>query len=136
MCTSNAVSNKELYPTFARTIFGDNSIAPSVLAMMDYFKWDVVGIISEDDKDWKLRGEFMESYLNSQGKTVAVNKKVRYNWAYTEKDDGGHYQDILRTMKTKARSKYFRLFKISRLVKKQTNKQTKTKQNKTKTTEN
>lgn len=112
MCTSNEVSDKELYPTFARTIFGDNSIGPSVLALMDYFKWDRVGIISEDDEGWELRGDFMASYLKSQGKTVALHEKVKYYWLYSEKDHGGQYQEVLRRMKTKARSKYLRLFNI------------------------
>ena len=107
MCTSNAVSDKELYPTFARTIFGDNSIGPSVLAILEHFKWGRVGIISEDEENWELRGDFMASYLKSQGKTVALHEKVKYNWLYTVKDDGGHYQDVLRNMKTKARSMCF-----------------------------
>ena len=112
MCTSNAVSDKELYPTFARTIFGDNSIAPSVLAIMEHFNWNLVGIISEDDEGWELRGDFLESYLKSQGKTVALREKVPYNWMYNDKRDGGHYQEVLKRMKAKARSKYFRLTEI------------------------
>ena len=109
MCTSNAVSDKQLYPTFARTIFGDNSLGPSVLAIMEYFKWNLVGIISEDDEGWGLRGNFIASFLKSQGKTVALHEKVKYNWVYNAEENGAHYQEVLQRMKTEARSKQFTL---------------------------
>ena len=106
MCTSNAVSDKSLYPTFARTIFGDNSIGPSVLALMKYYDWDVVAIISEDRGDWYSRANFLESYLTSQGKTVSSHEKLPHYWLYERAKDGARYQDILRKMQNKARSKY------------------------------
>ncbi|KAK2571574.1 Resact receptor [Acropora cervicornis] len=103
LCTSNAVSDKSLYPTFARTIFGDNSIGPSVLALMKYYDWDVVAIISEDRSDWYSRANFLESYLTSQGKTVSSHEKLPHRWFYTRAKDGARYQDILRKMQNKAR---------------------------------
>lgn len=103
MCTSNAVSDKSLYPTFARTIFGDNSIGPSVLALMKYYDWDVVAIISEDRGDWFSRANFLESYLTSQGKTVSLHEKLPHYWLYERAKDGARYQDILRKMQNKAR---------------------------------
>ena len=109
MCTSNAVSDKELYPTFARTIFGDNSMGPSVLAVMKNFDWNVVGILSEESGDWYSRASFLESYLKSQGKTVSLHKMLPHNWYYKREKDGARYKDILRKMQGKARSKYSKL---------------------------
>ena len=106
MCTSNAVSDKELYPTFARTIFGDNSISPSVLAILKYFNWNRVGIISEDAHTWESRGDFLVSYLKSQGKIVSLQEKVKFNWLYKTEIDGEHFQQVLMRMKTKARSMF------------------------------
>ncbi|XP_068673835.1 atrial natriuretic peptide receptor 1-like isoform X3 [Montipora foliosa] len=103
MCTSNVVSDKELYPTFARTIFGDSSIGPSVLAIMKNFDWNVVGILSEESNDWYSRATFLEDYLKSQGKTVSLHKKLPHNWLYHEEKDGARYKDILRKMQGKAR---------------------------------
>lgn len=106
MCTSNAVSDKELYPTFARTIFGDNSISPSVLAILKYFNWNRVGIISEDADTWESRGDFLVSYLKSQGKSVSLQEKVKFHWLYKSETDGEHFQQVLMRMKTKARSMF------------------------------
>lgn len=106
LCTSNAVSDKSRYPTFARTIFDDNSIGPSVLALMKYYDWDVVAIICEDLSDWCSRAKFLESYLTSQGKTVSSHEKLPHNGRYERAKYGARYQDILRKMQNKARSKY------------------------------
>lgn len=108
LCTSDEVSNKELYPTFARTIFDDNSIAPSVLAILDHFDWNLVGIISENEEGWERRGDFLDSFLTSQGKTVSMHGKVQYVLLYHKKQEySEHYEEVLRQMKDKARSEFF-----------------------------
>ena len=99
------VSDKELYPTFARTIFGDNSIGPSVVAVMKYFGWNRVGIISENEEEWDRRGQFLASFLASEGKTVALHEKIMFALLYKPDKHGAHYQDVLNKMKSEARSK-------------------------------
>jgi len=104
LCTSDEVSNKELYPTFARTIFDDNSIAPSVLAILDHFDWNLVGIISENEEGWERRGDFLDSFLKSEGKTVSMHGKVQYVLLYHAKEEySQHYEQVMREMKDKAR---------------------------------
>lgn len=112
VCTSDAVSDKSRYPTFARTIFGDKSIGPSVLALMKYYDWNVVGIIREERGDWHSRANFLDSYLTSQGKIVSLHETLPHNWIYNRSKDGARYLDILRKMKNKARSKYKTLLVI------------------------
>lgn len=99
------VSDKQLYPTFARTIFGDNSIGPSVSAIMNYFNWNLVGIISEEEHDWKRRADFLESFLDSVGKTVTMHSRVPYYRLYKEKEHGEQFKEVLSQSKNKARSK-------------------------------
>ena len=108
LCTSDEVSNKELYPTFARTIFDDNSIAPSVLAILNHFNWNLVGIISENDQSWERRGDFLDSFLKSEGKTVSMHGKVQYGLLYLRSSEfSEHYEEVMRQMKDKARSEFF-----------------------------
>lgn len=111
LCTSDEVSNKELYPTFARTIFDDNSIAPSVLAILNHFDWNLVGIISENEEGWERRGDFLDSFLKSEGKTVSMHGKVQYVLLYHAKEEySQHYEQVMREMKDKVRSKYLLIF--------------------------
>ena len=105
LCTSNAVSDKSRYPTFARTIFADKNIGPSVLALMKYYDWNVVGIIHEESGDWHSRANFLDSYLTSQGKIVSLHETLPHSWLYSRSKYGARYLDILRKMKNKARSK-------------------------------
>ena len=108
LCTSDEVSNKELYPTFARTIFDDNSIGPSVLAILNHFNWNLVGIITENGQGWERRGDFLVSFLKSEGKTVSMHGKVQYGLVYLfSSEHSEHYEEVMRQMKDKARSECF-----------------------------
>ena len=63
-----------------------------------------MGIISENEEDWERRGDFLNSFLKSEGKTVTMHGKVQYLLLYKEEKDGGHYMEVLRQMINKARS--------------------------------
>ena len=65
-----------------------------------------MGIISEDEEGWKRRADFLVSFLKSEGKTVTMHGTIRYLLAYSEEDDGEHYKEVLRQIKSKSRSKY------------------------------
>ncbi|EDO33461.1 predicted protein, partial [Nematostella vectensis] len=52
MCSSPEVSNKKLYPTFARTFAVDTVLAPTVLSLLRYFSWKRVAIIYENVTKW------------------------------------------------------------------------------------
>ncbi|KPM02166.1 Guanylate cyclase-like protein 2 [Sarcoptes scabiei] len=50
-CASSIVSNKDLYPTFARTHPPDVIVVRSVLALLQYYQWEKFGIV------WYKRSE-------------------------------------------------------------------------------
>ena len=73
---------------------------------MNYFKWNLVGIISEDEEGWLRRADFLVSFLKSEGKTVSMHGKIKYLLMYKEKDHGAQYKEVMRQMMNKARSEY------------------------------
>ena len=72
---------------------------------MNYFKWNLVGIISEEEHDWKRRADFLESFLGSVGKTVTMHSRVPYFRLYKAKEHGEQFKEVLSQSKNKARSK-------------------------------
>ena len=72
---------------------------------MNYFKWNLVGIISEEEHDWKRRADFLESFLGSVGKTVTMHSRVPYFRSYKAKEHGEQFKEVLSQSKNKARSK-------------------------------
>lgn len=72
---------------------------------MNYYSWNIVGIISENEEDWERRGDFLESFLKSQGKTVSMHGKIQYLLLYKQETDGDNYMNVLKQMMNKARSK-------------------------------
>ena len=110
MCTSEQVSDKVLYPTFARTNPADKNLGPSVLAVLKQFDWDVVGIISETmykgtGMEWERRAKGLEAYLKSNGITVAAHEKIVFNLVYFVDIHGPRLKSILKSMMSKTRSK-------------------------------
>ncbi|XP_077980630.1 speract receptor-like [Glandiceps talaboti] len=51
-CAEYEVSNKELYPTFARTYPPDSQISKSLVALLKHFNWDVVTIVTSENAQW------------------------------------------------------------------------------------
>ena len=48
-CTWYEVSDKNLYPTFARTKYHDSSISKSVVSLLNKFNWKKVVFVHSDD---------------------------------------------------------------------------------------
>lgn len=105
-CTSSAVSNKQLYPTFARTIPADGSLGPSVVAILDYFNWNQVGLMSEEKQTWYTRGQFIESYLKQNGKKINIYEYTPTELSYKPDKDGAAITNKLEKIKTRSRGKY------------------------------
>ncbi|KAK3705209.1 hypothetical protein QZH41_014003, partial [Actinostola sp. cb2023] len=103
MCTSDDVSNKELYPTFARTIPADGAIGPSIVAMLDYFKWGLVGIFSEEGKSWAKRGQFIYDYLQQRGKKISIHEKAPPELVYSPEKHADRLKKSLKKITKYAR---------------------------------
>ena len=79
-----------------------------MLAILDYFDWNLVGIISENEEGWERRGDSLDSFLKSQGKTVSMHGKVQYYLLYyMSQEYSEHYEEVMRQMKNRARSEFF-----------------------------
>lgn len=106
MCTNDEVSNKKLYPSFARTIPADGAIGPSIVALLDYFSWNRVGIYSEEGgKSWSKRGQFIDEYLRQKGKEISIHEKSPSGLGYTPIKHGDRIKQSLKKMIKYARGK-------------------------------
>ena len=108
MCTSEQVSDKTLYPTFARTNPADKNLGASVLAVLKQFNWDVVGIVSETmyegtGIEWERRARGLDKYLRTNGITVAAHEKIVFHLVYFVDQHGQLLKNILDSMKSKTR---------------------------------
>ena len=66
-----------------------------------------MGIISENEEGWKRRGDFLDTFLKSQGKTVLMHGKVQYVLLYHKKQEySEHYEEVMSQMKERARSEF------------------------------
>ena len=66
-----------------------------------------MGIISENEEAWKRRGDFLDSFLKSEGKTVSMHGKVQFFLLYHRKQEySEHYKEVMKQMKDKARSEF------------------------------
>ena len=67
-----------------------------------------MGIISENEEGWERRGDSLDSFLKSQGKTVSMHGKVQYYLLYNRRQEySEHYEEVMRQMKNRARSEFF-----------------------------
>ncbi|XP_031575273.1 speract receptor-like isoform X2 [Actinia tenebrosa] len=102
-CTSSDVSDKQLYPTFVRTIPDDGSLGPSVVAILDYFNWNEVGLMSEEKQTWNTRAQFIENYLKQSGKKVNIHELTPTELSYDPVKDESTIKNLLEKMKTRSR---------------------------------
>ena len=53
-CASSVMSNKRMYPTFARTVAPYTDVAPFVAAIMSLYDWTRIGIITSSEHVWQI----------------------------------------------------------------------------------
>ena len=82
MCTNERLSDKKLFPTFARTIPPVSGLASPVRTLLMYFNWSRVGIIAEGNGDWPLRLKALENSFKEGGVTIAILRAI---------ENGVHY---------------------------------------------
>ncbi|XP_048576161.1 atrial natriuretic peptide receptor 1-like [Nematostella vectensis] len=105
LCKDEKVSNKALYPTFARTIPADGAIGPSVQALLDFFGWNTVGIIVENSQTFKSRGVFLEKFLMQKGKNVTFRGDAPMSVMYVPRKFETQMKNTLMEAQRKARGK-------------------------------
>lgn len=107
MCSDAELSDKEKYPTFARTFAVDSQVVPSVVSLVkNAYRWTRVAIIYESTSRWEAIKNTLRKSLEEQGVVVAVVQNISSHEDYIE----GHekqveqYKSALRTVKRDARS--------------------------------
>ena len=101
-CSGTDLSDKKLYPTFARTIMQARSSPGTFIEkfglVMDEFRWNRITLIVSRKAAWTSLGQEVFEKLYSSGKTV--------QFKYTYDDENPDFHDILVKGKRNARSKF------------------------------
>ncbi|XP_041474147.1 speract receptor-like [Lytechinus variegatus] len=79
-CKEPAVSDKENYRTFARTVPTTEKVAESVLALLDQFDWKVISVVAARDPQFSRVMTRLEKFLPLHG--VKVQHALSYENPY------------------------------------------------------
>ncbi|XP_068673854.1 atrial natriuretic peptide receptor 2-like isoform X2 [Montipora foliosa] len=101
-CDEDVVSDKTLYPTFARTRPPNAQLSKSILAVLNQFSWKVVAIVYCNDscfsqKSWKKTKEDMKNTFEGNG------VKVSYEATMPMEHEQAEFDHRLDEIKRKAR---------------------------------
>ncbi|XP_075717684.1 vomeronasal type-2 receptor 26-like [Rhinoderma darwinii] len=76
--TSSVLNNRNLYPTFYRTIQSDQMLYLVLSKMIQFFRWTWVGILFSDDESGNEEMQLLTQYLTKDGICVAYTIKVQF----------------------------------------------------------
>ena len=105
MCKEPELSNKKLYPTFARTYPGFKQLAPSLVALLKHFKWNKVALI--EGHMFEDTGKFIKKTFAGEG--IVTSHEVPFSIPKIDYNHGvgdNKFPSVFREIKEKARSKY------------------------------
>ncbi|XP_075125811.1 vomeronasal type-2 receptor 26-like [Leptodactylus fuscus] len=75
--TNYVLNDRNLYPTFYRTVLSARITYLMIAMMINFFKWTWVGIISSDDNSGNEETPILAEYLTMNGICVAYTIKVK-----------------------------------------------------------
>jgi hypothetical protein len=105
MCSSPELSNKNVYPTFARTFAVDSQVIPSAISLLKKFEWNRVAIIYENLTKWIDLKDSMKRHFKDNNIKIAYESSTvvfaHYNSAMDER-----FRKMMSDIKKTARSKY------------------------------
>ena len=79
-CRDTVVSDKEKYPTFARTIPSTAKVSTSVISLMQHFAWTSFTLIVGDSVNWRQAAVTLRTLATNNG--INVNDEVSFNEPY------------------------------------------------------
>ncbi|XP_031556269.1 atrial natriuretic peptide receptor 2-like isoform X2 [Actinia tenebrosa] len=103
MCSSTELSDKKLYPTFARTFAVDSQVTPSVISLLKKFKWTTVAIIYENLTKWIDLKDSMKRHLKANGIKVSYEGSTIGPFALHSKVMDDRIREMMSEIKNKAR---------------------------------
>ena len=106
MCTNEKLSDKTLFPTFARTIPPISRLAPQVHALMKHFKWTRVGIITQNSQRWS-EWNVLVSSLREEDLAVSTVQVMVSGIHYNTSGLKSGFEKLLHGAAQKSRGKTF-----------------------------
>ncbi|XP_063775219.1 uncharacterized protein LOC134910766 [Pseudophryne corroboree] len=76
--TSYLLSDRNLYPTFYRTVQGDQASYSVLSSLIKFFGWTWVGVLASDDDSGNEEIELLTEYLTSRSICVAYTIRIKY----------------------------------------------------------
>lgn len=97
MCMEKELSDKKIYPTFARTAATGVEISTAIHVLLKHFKWTKVSVILEESPHYKPIYKDFQDILNGE---ITMTRFVRSpNHCYVSR----HFQSILDHLKEVSR---------------------------------
>ncbi|KAI8512208.1 hypothetical protein Bbelb_088470 [Branchiostoma belcheri] len=78
MCSEYPVSDKSLYPTFARTLPPDTQVSNSILALLENFGWTNVTLVVSETETWRSVAANLWEVLPSYNITIAFQMEFAH----------------------------------------------------------
>ncbi|XP_059177836.1 speract receptor-like [Physella acuta] len=92
-CTASEVSDKSLYPTFARTKPTDSQISETVVSILQHFKWNRVTFIYNNNTEYTPTAETILELMVAH--KVEVNSVHTYGGPYFHNHMGNPFVEIV-----------------------------------------
>ena len=102
-CADGTVSNKEKFPTFARTEAPDSQVVKSVISLMTRFQWKTFQIIVESSptmRYYKVAQALAKEALNN---SLSPNNEIQ---EYKNKQDEPNWFELIQNTRNSTRSKF------------------------------
>jgi guanylate cyclase len=80
-CADHKVSDKKLYPTFARTFPPNNQVTKSILSLLLHFEWSKITLVVSDQSPWPSTAEKLADLAKDYN--VTINGKFTYDGPHT-----------------------------------------------------
>ncbi|XP_063775226.1 uncharacterized protein LOC134910772 [Pseudophryne corroboree] len=77
--TSYLLSDRNLYPTFYRTVQGDRASYSVLSSLIELFGWTWVGVLASDDDSGNEEIQLLTEYLTSRSVCVAYIIKIKHS---------------------------------------------------------
>ncbi|KAM5165017.1 vomeronasal type-2 receptor 26-like [Mantella aurantiaca] len=75
--TSNVLNKRDRFPTFFRTVQGNEAIYTVISSLVQFFGWKWVGVIFSDDESGNEETQLLTRYLTE--KDICVDYKIKIN---------------------------------------------------------
>ena len=112
MCTNEVLSDKTLFPTFARTAPPISRLVPPLDVLMKHFNWNRVGIIAQNSQQWS-QWNALERGLRGGGFVVGVSWTMTLGVHYNTSSLLPDFEKLLQSAAKESRSKLYLSFERS-----------------------